>query len=125
MAQGGARVLIVEDDAVIRDTLADLLDLEGYEARAVTDGEQALAVLDDWTPDVILLDLMMPRMDAWAFREEQRRRPAIARIPIVVLSAGRDLPTRTRDLDPTAIIPKPFDLEVVLHTVQRLTSPAG
>jgi DNA-binding response OmpR family regulator len=124
MAERATRVLVVEDDQVIRDTIADALDLEGYEARVAMDGEEALDVLEGWVPDLIILDLMMPRMDAWRFRREQRARPTVAEVPILVLSAGRDLPEKTRELDPAAIIPKPFDLDDLTRTIRELTSPS-
>lgn len=116
------RILVVEDDKVIRSTLVDVLELEGYEARSAGDGEQALGVLADWKPDLIVLDLMMPRMDGRQFRVEQQKRPALADIPVIVLSAGRDLAGQTADLAPAGILAKPFDLDDFLQVIQRHTS---
>src|SRR5581483_10950225 len=69
------RVLVVEDDRGIRDLLAAVLTDEGFDVRQAANGKEALAVLERWQPDAILLDLMMPVMDGWTFRREQRRRP--------------------------------------------------
>jgi CheY-like chemotaxis protein len=114
------RVLVVEDDAVIRGMLVDFLELEGYTVRSAADGSEALAVLGDWPPDLILLDLMMPRMDGWQFRAAQRALPGLGDVPVVVLSAGRDLAERTAALAPAAVIRKPFDLDEVLTVLHNL-----
>ncbi|MEX2373035.1 MAG: response regulator, partial [Dehalococcoidia bacterium] len=60
------RVLVLEDEDSIRRLTVDLLTDEGFEVRAAPDGRQGLAILDEWRPDVIVLDLMMPVMDGRA-----------------------------------------------------------
>ncbi|PYQ78988.1 MAG: response regulator [Acidobacteria bacterium] len=82
-------VLIVEDDADLREMMAQLLSLEGFQAAAVANGSEALQYLHNGhiKPDVILLDLMMPVMDGWEFRRKQQADPAFADVPVIVLSA--------------------------------------
>jgi CheY-like chemotaxis protein len=87
----GQRVLVVEDDPALRDLLHTVLLDEGYEARTATDGATALALLESWRPQVILLDLMMPGMDGWQFRHLQQADPRLASIPLVVMSAAYPL----------------------------------
>lgn len=130
MTERPRRVLVVDDDVAIRQLIVDALDFDGYEARGADDGEVAPRVLETWSPDAIILDLMMPGLDAWGFREGQRTRHLALDVPVIVLSAGRDLRHRTAGLNPAAIIPKPFDLGVFLRTVHEITSssrgaPAG
>ncbi len=128
MAERPARVLVVEDDTVIREAMLDALELDAYDARGVHDGAEALRLMDQWSPDVILLDLMMPVLDAWGFRQEQRKQRKQLDVPVIIVSAGRDLLARTADLNPVAIIAKPFDLDVFLETVRRFSAsrrPAG
>jgi DNA-binding response OmpR family regulator len=125
MAEASRRVLVVDDEVVIRTLLVDALELEGFEVRCGADGEEALDIVESWSPDLIILDLMMPRMDGYHFRDEQRRRASIADIPVVILSAVRDLHQKTAGLAPAAVIPKPFDLDEVLDTVQRFTSESS
>ncbi len=86
------KVLVVEDDVTIRETLVEVLADEGYEAVGASNGVEALARLEEpgTRPCLIVLDLMMPVMDGAGFREEQLRRPDLAEIPVVVLSAQRD-----------------------------------
>ena len=80
-----SRVLIVDDDPGIRQVLDLVLAGEGFEVRQAGDGSEGLAILDRWQPDLILLDLVMPVMDAWAFRDKQRQTEGIADIVVIVL----------------------------------------
>ena len=119
------RVLVVEDDDAIANLLLDTLADEGvFDARRARDGREALDVLAAWRPDVILLDMMMPGMDGWDFREEQQRLDVATDVPVVVLSASR----RIANLDPqfaaAAVIAKPFDLDNLLEVVDQLTAGA-
>jgi two-component system, chemotaxis family, chemotaxis protein CheY len=122
MPESSRRVLVVDDDPSIQGFLAEALADEGYEVRTAGNGREALVVLHGWRPDLILLDLMMPEMDGWAFRAEQRTLPEAATVPVIVLSATRDLDAKTRDLEPAQVFSKPFDLELLLGTIERLTA---
>ena len=74
----GRRVLVVDDDLSIQGFLAEALADEGYGVRTAANGREALAILREWRPDLILLDLMMPEMDGWEFRGEQRALPGVS-----------------------------------------------
>lgn len=113
-------VLLVEDDALIRIDLTEGLRDEGYDVVAASDGRDALdrlAERADWC--VILLDLKMPRMDAAEFRRHQLQSPALAAIPIVLMSAANGLADRARELEVAGYIAKPFRLEQVFAAVQQ------
>ena len=114
------RVLVVDDDPSIQGFLAEALTDEGYGVRTAANGREALAVLAGWLPDLILLDLMMPEMDGWAFRAEQRATPSMAHVPVIVFSATRDLVSKAQALEPAHVFAKPFDLEALLGTIERL-----
>ena len=76
------RLLLVEDDAEVRGALEELLKMEGFETLTASNGAEALRLLLQGSRvDLILLDLMMPVMDGWEFRLEQRRTPVLAQIP--------------------------------------------
>ena len=120
MPEGAHRVLVVDDDPSIQGFLAEALADEGYDVRTAANGRDALAILEGWRPGLILLDLMMPEMDGWAFRTEQRTMPGVSDVPVIVLSATRDLSAKACDLDPAHVFSKPFDLEELLATIERL-----
>lgn len=114
-----ASILLVEDDAQIREAITDLLEDEGYEVDKCVDALEALQMLESGhVPDVILLDLMMPRMDGWEFRVRQLRDPRLARIPVIALSADSSAKARAMDVD--AYLQKPVSDQALLNTVSRL-----
>jgi len=127
MPERERRVLVVDDDASIQGFLAEALADEGYNVRTAGNGREALAVLEAWRPDLILLDMMMPEVDGWGFRVQQRTMPGLADVPVIVLSATRDLVEKARALEPAQIFAKPFDLDALLSTIDRMTaaSPPG
>jgi CheY-like chemotaxis protein len=75
---GGRRVLVVDDEESLRVLVSDLLESEGFEVRTAYDGDDGLRVLQEWRPDVILLDLLMPGIDTQTFRRDQQ---AVANVP--------------------------------------------
>ena len=97
--------------------MAQLLALEGYQATTVANGREALEYLQhEQAPDVILLDLMMPVMDGWEFRRQQEADPALARVPVIVLSALD--PNRASDVKAAAFLKKPLDFDRLLDLVR-------
>lgn len=111
------RILIVEDDPGIRNVLAEFLRLYGYEVRSAPDGTTGLAELAERGADVVLLDLMMPVVDGWAFRRDQLANPALARVPTVVITASY---AEDADLAPLAVervLRKPLDFDVLLQAI--------
>jgi CheY-like chemotaxis protein len=120
MAPQGPYVLVVEDDVEIRQVLCDVLVDEGLQVAAVSDGREALAFLEAHPPPaLILLDLMLPVMSGDDFRKEQLARPALAAIPVVVLTAGE--PTHHQATIATAqgVLRKPVHLDALLEAIHR------
>ncbi|HZQ35330.1 MAG TPA: response regulator [Dehalococcoidia bacterium] len=117
-------ILIVDDEPGIHQLLIDALVDEGYCTPAAGDGREALALLKQFTPGLILLDLRMPRMDGIAFAAALRRR-AHPQPPVVVVTAAPfDAETLDR-LGVAEVLVKPFVLDAVFSHVERLLSPAG
>jgi CheY-like chemotaxis protein len=112
-----SRVLVVEDDLALRDTLAAVLRFAGYDVVTAENGLEALELLDGHLPVLILLDIAMPVMDGHAFRAEQLLDPGLTAIPIIVLTAEHDIDEPLRAIRPDALLRKPFDLDVLLATV--------
>jgi DNA-binding response OmpR family regulator len=113
-------VLVVEDEEDIRDTVAEALLDEGYDVVRACDGAEALEKLRACRPGLVLLDLMMPRMDGWAFRAAQREDPAVSRIPVIVLSAEG----KVTGLDAAGFLRKPFELDELLTAVRHQVAAA-
>jgi DNA-binding response OmpR family regulator len=88
-ARPARTVLVVEDDTVIREALAEGLASEGFEVQEAGDGAEALALITSRAPDLILLDLMMPKMTGWQLMDELRKSPALHDIPVVIVTAAR------------------------------------
>jgi CheY-like chemotaxis protein len=114
-----ALVMVVEDDVDLREALCDLLEEAGHRTVRCAGGEAALLHLrtEPRPPDVILLDLMMPGMSGWEFREEQLRDPALAAVPVVVMTASRSL----KDYPPSVeeILLKPLQIDRLMEIVAR------
>ena len=120
------QVLIVEDDTDLRQALSQVLAEEGYRVGGAEHGRHALEQLRDGVrPCLILLDLTMPVMNGWQFREEQRHDPDLASIPVVVISAGANLPEQVAPLGIRDYIRKPIQLGQLLATVQRYCQDEG
>ena len=113
-----AGILVVDDDQDIRDSLREVLEDEGYEVACVSNGREALDYLKaaPTKPCVILLDLMMPVMDGWQFRKEQKQDPEIADIPLVVITATGKRPVL---IDAAELVMKPLDLNQLFRAVER------
>jgi DNA-binding response OmpR family regulator len=116
----GRRILVVEDDPGLRDTLADVLRDDGHSVRVAEDGEAALTAVDEWAPELIIFDLMMPRMDGYAFRRAQRSRSGPAPAKVLLLSAAHGVEAAAEELEADAWLVKPFGLQDVLGSVDRL-----
>jgi DNA-binding response OmpR family regulator len=115
------RILVVDDDQVIQQLLKVNLELEGYAVEVASDGEEALVLFDQFQPDLVLLDIMMPKLDGW---EVARRLAGITGItggpvPIVLLSARAQESDvqKGNDLGVAAYVTKPFDPIQLLHLV--------
>lgn len=112
------RVLVVDDDPTLRETLGEVLTDEGYEVRLAQNGREALEELDRWETDLVILDVMMPVMDAYGFRATLAERGELIP-PVILLSAAPGLGAAAHDLGAVGVISKPFRLDELLEGVQR------
>ena len=121
MSEHQKHVMVVEDDETIRDSLIEFLADKGYATKGAPDGKEALDALaaDPVQPCLIVLDLMMPVMDGWTFRAEQMRDPHLSQIPVIVISAYRDLSQQVKDLGLIGYLKKPLDLTKLLAIVEQ------
>ena len=111
-------VLSVEDDRRIGRLIQMALQSEGYSVKLCEDGLEALRCLEEEEPDVILLDLMLPRMDGREFVWELRRTGRAT--PVILVSAARDLPVRAAELPVQGYVAKPFDIPKLVEAVESV-----
>ncbi len=117
----GASILIVEDDDDVRDALRFALTDEGYRVACAGDGIEALDYLRQGPrPEVILLDMMMPRMDGAQFRAAQLEDPALAAIPVVLVTADARAQQRMKGMEARAYLRKPVSLDQLLDIIEKL-----
>lgn len=128
MAERGVRVLVVDDDEVVRQLIGVNLELDGFEVSTAGDGFECLEKARHLHPGVITLDIMMPRMDGWETARRLRADPATAGATIAVVTARAqqaDL-RRGREVGADAYLTKPFDPDELIATVRALaTAPAS
>jgi CheY-like chemotaxis protein len=115
-------ILLAEDDLEIRDVVQDLLEEIGCDVIPARTGKQALDFLSNdprSPPDIVILDLMMPLVTGWQVLEAIQRDPALAAVPVVILTAA----TQDRPSGVAALLQKPFQADHLLETIQRLLRP--
>ncbi|MCL5024944.1 MAG: response regulator [Chloroflexi bacterium] len=111
-------VLVVDDDESIREFVELALADEGYEVMTAVHGKAALDIIEEWQPDLILLDLRTPVMDGWEFSRVYKRLPG-PHAPIIVITATSNPAFCAAEIDPYAVLAKPFDLDELLRLVNQ------
>ena len=125
-ARSSNAILIVDDDADMRDTMTDVLQAEGYKVIAVPGGPEALRLLEEGLrPALILLDMMMPGMDGRQFRAEQTKHSDWAAIPTVVFSAYGDVAETASEIGAAGGLAKPLRMDALLELIERFVSGQG
>jgi DNA-binding response OmpR family regulator len=120
--QGLGRVLVVDDDEVIRQLIAVNLTLEGFDVSTAVDGKDCLEKVVEAAPDVITLDVMMPRLDGWVTATQLRDNPLTAGIKVVLITARaqEDDWDKGRQIGVDAYLTKPFDPAEMIRVVREL-----
>ena len=115
-------VLVVDDDEGLRAFLRSSLEIDGYQVREAASAEEGLAALDDEPPDLILLDVMMPRMNGWEMLQRVREKHGVASIPVIMFSGKVDDQdaAEAEERGAQAFIGKPFDPEQLLASTRQL-----
>ncbi|HBB32565.1 MAG TPA: response regulator [Cyanobacteria bacterium UBA8803] len=113
------KILIIEDEAFIRDNLIELLEIEGFEAVGAENGHLGVELAKDYQPDLILCDVMMPELDGYGVLEALRQDSITATIPFMFLTASADKSNlqRIRELGIHDYILKPFNVDKFLATI--------
>ncbi len=117
MASAARPILVVDDDVEILAMLRDFLEGEGLTVRTATNGAEALDMIDEVAPALILLDMRMPVLDGWGFAARLRERHAT--YPIVVMTAAESARRWADEIGATGYIAKPFDVNELLQLIER------
>jgi signal transduction histidine kinase/CheY-like chemotaxis protein len=123
-AEHGALVMIVDDDPNARDLLAAIVRREGYRVVEATDGEAALALAREWHPDVVTLDVLMPRMDGWAVLTALKSDPELAEIPVIIVTVLEDRGIAV-SLGAAEFLTKPVDRPRLAATIRQHVYGSG
>jgi len=115
-----ARIVVIEDDADLREAMCLMLHYEGYEVCGFSDATEAIRRIEDGLPvDVILLDLMMPIMTGWEFCEYRAESATLARVPVIVVTAWQ---SATPPIGVSDVLLKPFDPDGLQDAIGRALS---
>ena len=115
--RAGARVLVVDDDSSILDTVTSILTSEGFQVMAANGGQQALGLLKSWHPTLVLLDMRMPIMDGWAVAAAMR--DSGSKVPIVVMTAAESAKKWADEIGAAGHLAKPFLLDELIDCVEQ------
>jgi two-component system, OmpR family, response regulator MprA len=117
-----ATILIADDDEGIRELLRELLDSEGYRVQEATNGAEAIASIAANRPHAVLMDLMMPVVSGVEATAMLKRDPRTASIPVLAMSAGRNIVALQNDIPADDFIAKPFELSTLIAAIAALIS---
>jgi len=132
MAEERPDILVVDDDPDIIEAITTILESQPYHVRTAWDGIQCMAAIKERIPDLLILDLLMPRKDGFAVVRELRENPKYARLPILILTSVREDASRRRyeletglEMDVQDYIEKPASPRELLHRVAKLLKRGG
>jgi urea transport system substrate-binding protein len=108
-------ILVIDDDPAILDTVAEILQFEGYPVITAANGAEGLQYVEQSRPTLVLLDMRMPIMDGWEFARVLKERAITP--PIVVMTAAQDARRWAQEIEATAYLAKPFELEELLALI--------
>ncbi|HET7769239.1 MAG TPA: response regulator, partial [Chloroflexota bacterium] len=108
----------VDDDPNILDVVSELLDMEGYRVTTAANGAEALRVVEQQLPSLVLLDMRMPVLDGWGFAKELRARGVT--LPILVMTAAQNARVWAEEIGAQGYVAKPFEVPALLDAVEKL-----
>lgn len=116
-------ILVVDDDAAVGESFAIFLTAEGYRTQIATNGEEALATMEEFLPDLVITDVIMPRMDGHALMAAMQRDARFAAIPVLLMSGAPDFAREAAAADEVRL-QKPFSLEILVGLIEQMTARA-
>ena len=120
--RAGSRVLVVDDDPSILDTVTSILTSEGFQVMAAGGGKEALSLMHSWHPTLVLLDMRMPIMDGWAVARAMQE--SGSKVPIIVMTAAESAKRWADEIGAAGHLAKPFGLDELLSCVEKHSGPS-
>ncbi len=122
-----AKVLCIDDDRLLLGLVKDAIEAHGYEALTASDGPSGIALAKEQQPDIILVDVMMPKMSGYEVCQRLRADPSLKRTPIVIMTAMTDPMLKTKGLEAGAnlAIPKPFNPTQIIALIKKALELKG
>ncbi len=114
-------IFVVDDNRDLRETLSDLLSLEGHAVRCAADGGEAVRSLSSsgTRPDLILLDIVMPVLDGWGVLTEISKYPHLVGVPVVIMSGLPEIAQRAKESGAVAVVSKPVEFQTLLQIIDH------
>ena len=119
--RAGSRVLVVDDDPSILETVTSILTSEGFQVMAARGGKEALSLLQSWHPTLVLLDMRMPIMDGWAVARAIQEFGS--KVPIIVMTAAESAKRWADEIGAAGHLAKPFGLDELIECVEEHSGP--
>jgi CheY-like chemotaxis protein len=117
-------ILIIEDDNDLASTLADAVEMHGYRVGVAANGREGIELLRTGErPDAILLDMMMPVMNGWEFREAQLAMDEVASIPVIAVTADGRANEKANEISAAGVLTKPVRIANLMHEITRVAGP--
>ena len=120
-----ATILIVDDQTANRELVGTLVRYAGHTALEATDGSEALEMVRKMRPDLVVCDLLMPVMDGYEFRTEQKKIDRLQHIPVVVMTGDSDAGMDQNMLHPLGVLIKPLQIQSVINSITMYLNPTG
>ena len=122
-----AKILVIDDDVTVTKLLNMLLSIEGHQPTALNDSSEAMTVVNQFLPDLITLDLMMPGLSGFDLCELLHQDPKFAHIPVLIISARDDPESKERAYQAGAkdYLTKPFGVDILTQKIKELTNSAA
>lgn len=113
------RILVIEDDDIVRDTVQLLLEYRGYEVLTSSNGEGICTIVEDFEPHLVLTDIYLGDADGRIICQELKNNPKTSHIPVVVMSGSSDIYNSISSFGANDIVSKPFDEQTLVSRLQR------
>lgn len=116
------RILVIEDDDIVRETVQLLLEYKGYEVYTSSNGINIYSIVEEFKPNLVLTDIFLGEADGRVICQEIKRNPKTNHIPVIIMSGASDIYNTISGVGANDIVSKPFDEQTLINRLQRQLS---